>query len=78
MARTLFGYPIRTVLDDDLKMPKIVVGLPLIAGPRGGQRQTFGAIWMHWQLNSLVLTVGRWPLVGRLVWFLFGQWQRVM
>jgi hypothetical protein len=34
--------------------------------------------WGHWILNELVLRCGDWPIVGRIVWWAFGNWQHFM
>lgn len=34
--------------------------------------------FIHRQLNSAVLGLGDVPWVGGVLWWLFGQWQRVM
>jgi hypothetical protein len=33
---------------------------------------------IHYHLNTLVLRYGHWPIVGRVVWWAFGNWQRFM
>lgn len=34
--------------------------------------------WVHRLLNGAVNRFGDMPIVGRVTWWLFGQWQRLM
>lgn len=34
--------------------------------------------WVHYQLNTAVNVAGDWPIVGRVLWWAFRQWQRLM
>lgn len=69
-------------LDANGKLPKLPPELveKWKAHTKKMQEATEGKMrrWIHRRLNCLVTTFGDWPIIGRLVWWIFGQWQRLM